>query len=125
MTPKHIQYVIAAVFFILGGWCVLAPQSVLDLGLRPEFRRDDLVSQVLVGCFGAQACIAGLFAATSNFTRTTFLAYGLSMVIFFVFDFYFYAVKPIFTEFILLDAAGNVIFVIMCAWGWFKLKPKA
>ena len=72
----------------------------------------------------AVACIAGVFAAFSVFTRKTFFVYGASMVVFFAFDFYFYAVKPVFTEFILLDAVGNVIFVIMCAWGYRKLSPK-
>jgi hypothetical protein len=123
MTPRHIQYAIAAVFFVLGGWCLIAPQSVLDLTLRPEYKPDDAIAPLLIGCFGAQACIAGTFAAFSIFTRATFLAYGIGVLPFFAFNYYFYFVEPVFNEFILLDALGNVIFVVMCAWGYRKLSP--
>lgn len=124
MTPRTIQYVIAAVFFVLGGWCLVAPQNVIDLTIRPEFRPDDVIAPLLVGCFGAQACIAGLFAAFSVFTRWTFLAYAIGVLPFFGFNYYFYFVEPVFNEFMLLDAAGNVIFVIACVWGYLKLSPK-
>lgn len=123
MTPRHIQTMIALVFFGLGGWCLVAPQSVIDLTITPQYRPDDAIAPLLVSCFGAQACIAGLFAAFSVFTRRTFLAYGIGVLPFFWFDYYFYAVEPVFNEFILLDAAGNVIFVAMCAWGYWMLKP--
>lgn len=122
MSPRSIQYVIAAVFFGLGGWCLIAPQSVIDLTLRPDYRPDDAVAPLLVGCFGAQACIAGLFAAFSIFTRWTFLAYAIGVLPFFVFNYYFYFVEPVFNEFILLDAAGNAIFVVACVWGYLKLS---
>ena len=118
ITSRHIQYAIAAVFFILGGWCLLAPQSVLDITVRPTFQPHDAIAPLLVACFGAQACIAGLFAAFSIFTKRTFLAYGLAVLPFFVFDWQFYAVKPVFNEFLILDAIGNLIFVAMCAWGY-------
>ena len=72
MSPRNIQYAIAAVFFTLGGWCLIAPQSVIDLTIRPDYRPDDAIAPLLIGCFGAQACIAGLFAAFSIFTRATF-----------------------------------------------------
>lgn len=122
MSPRALQFVIASVFFVLGGWCLIAPQSVLDLTLRPEYRPDDAIAPLLVGCFGAQACIAGTFAAFSIFTRWTFLAYGIGVLPFFVFNYWFYFVEPVFNEFILLDALGNLIFVAMCAWGYFKLS---
>lgn len=118
MTPRTIQSGIAAVFFVLGGWCLAAPQSVIDLTVRPAYRPDDDISTLLVACFGAQACIAGLFAAFSTFTRATFLAYGVAVLPFFVFDWYFYAVKPVFNEFLVFDAIGNVIFVVLCWLGW-------
>lgn len=123
MTPKRIQYFIAAVFFILGGWCLIAPQSVLDLTLRPAYRPDDAIAPLLVACFGAQACIAGLFAATAIFTRATFAAYGASMALFFAFNIWFYFVEPVFNAFILLDAAGNAAFAVLCVLGYRALKP--
>jgi len=123
MTPKHLQYFIAAVFFILGGWCLLAPQSVIDLTVREAYRPDDAIAPLLVGCFGAQACIAGLFAAFSIFTRATFLAYAIGVLPFFGFNIYFYYIEPVFNELILLDAAGNAIFFVLCVWGYRKLSP--
>lgn len=122
MSPRTIQYAIAAVFFVLGGWCLIAPQSVIDLTVRPDYRPDDAIAPLLVGCFGAQACIAGTFAAFSIFTRTTFLAYGIGVLPFFGFNYYFYFVEPVFNELILLDAAGNLIFVVLCVLGYRQLS---
>jgi len=120
MTPFRIQRFIAAVFFILGGWCLVAPGMVADMTLTPAYRGDDLVIPILIGCFGAQAMIAGLFAAFSRFTGATFLAYGVALLPFFVFDSWFYFVRPVFNEFILLDLAGNLIMLALCYVGWRK-----
>jgi hypothetical protein len=115
---RIIQAGIASVFMILGAWCLLAPASVLELTVRPEYRSDALIAQVAVGAFGAQAMIAGLFAAFSRFTRATFGAYAVVLLPFFVFDWWFYVVEPVFNELILLDAFGNVIMLALCVWGW-------
>lgn len=49
MEPQHL---LAAVFFSLGGWALLAPASVLRLVmLEPEVTR---TTTMLMGCFGAQ-----------------------------------------------------------------------
>lgn len=118
MTARTIQYLLASVFFVLGGWCLLSPASVLALAIRPEYQSDAPIVPVLMGAFGAQALIAGLFAAFSVFTRRTFLAYGLALLPFFVFDYYFYAVEPMLTVVGLLDAVGNVVMLILCWLGW-------
>ena len=47
-----------------------------------------------------------------------FLAYGLALLPFFVFDYYFYAVEPMLTPIGLLDAVGNVIMLWLCWIGW-------
>ena len=114
---RRLQYAIATVFFVLGGWCLVAPASVIVLTVRPEFQLHDALTLVAVGAFGAQAMLAGLFAATARFTRLTFAAFGASMLPFFVFDWWFYFVDPIFNELIGLDAIGNIIFVALCARG--------
>lgn len=118
MTARTIQYLLASVFFVLGGWCLLSPASVLALAIRPEYQSDAPIVPVLMGAFGAQALIAGLFAAFSVFTRRTFLAYGLALLPFFVFDYYFYAVEPMLTVVGLLDAVGNVVMLFLCWLGW-------
>ncbi len=121
MTARHIQYFIASVFFILGGWAVLAPQSVIDVVFLPELRGGKLLP-FAIACFGAQAMISGLFAAFARFTSTTFLVYGIALLPFFVFNWWFTFVEPVFTMFGLLDAVGNAIMLWLCYLGWKKTR---
>lgn len=117
VEARTIQWLIAAVFIGLGAWCLVAPASVIDLTVRPEFRSHSPLVVVSIGAFGAQACLAGLFAALSRFTRETFLGFGLALLPFFVFDWWFYAAAPIFNELIAIDAVGNFIMLGLCARG--------
>lgn len=114
----EIQYCLAAVFFVLGGWCLIAPGSVMELAIRPAYQSHAPLVPILIGAFGAQALIAGLFAAFSTFTRMTFLVYGIALLPFFVFDWWFYVRIPMLTEIGLLDALGNVIMLLLCGMGW-------
>jgi hypothetical protein len=118
MTVRTIQTLLASVFIVLGGWCLLAPGSVMALCFTPAYRSDAPVVPVLIGAFGAQALIAGLFAATARFTRATFAAYGAALIPFFVFDYWFFAVTPMLTWIGLLDAVGNVAMLALCVIGW-------
>jgi hypothetical protein len=118
MSTRSLQIVLAFVFLVLGGWCVIAPGSVLALGIRPSYQSDAPIVPILVACFGSQALISGLFALTSRFTRVTFLAYGIGLLSFFAFDAYFYAVKPVLTEVGLADFIGNLIMLVICWLGW-------
>jgi hypothetical protein len=124
MPPKQIQYCLASVFFVLGGWCLISPGSMLALAIRPEYHSSAPIVPILIGAFGAQALIAGLFAASATFTRTTFALYGAALLPFFVFDYYFYAVEPMLTVIGLLDAVGNVVMLALCWLGW-KAIPSA
>ena len=124
MTVQRIQYLLASVFFILGGWCVVSPASVMALTIRPDYRTEHPLVLIALGAFGAQAMIAGVFAAFSRFTRTTFLAYGIALLPFFVFDYWFYVVKPVFTIVGMLDAVGNVVMLALCVMGWRAAGPK-
>ena len=123
VRARRIQLFLAAVFLLLGGWCLVWPSSVLDLAIRAEWRSDDPIVPVLMAAFGAQAMIAGLFAATAIFTRRTFALYGAALLPFFVFDYYFYAVEPMLTEVGLLDAVGNVLMLVLCWLGWKAAPP--
>ena len=118
LTTKHLQLFLASVFFILGGWCVIAPMSVVALCIRPEFHSTSPLVPILVGCFGSQALISGLFAGFAKFTRATFLAYGIGLLPFFGFDAYFYLVRPVLTEFGMVDLVGNIIMLGICIYGW-------
>lgn len=122
---RRLQAIIAAVFFVLGGWCLVAPGSVIALTVREDYRIEGIVMSIAIGAFGAQAMLAGLLAATADFTRRTFAAFGTAMLPFFVFDWWFYAVEPVFNWLILLDAAGNVVMLAMCARGYVVLGRAA
>jgi len=120
MSVRAIQYLLASVFLVLGGWCLISPASVMALTVTPAFQSDAPIVPILMGAFGAQALIAGLFAAFSRFTRATFLAYGIGLLPFFVFDYWFYAVVPMLTPLGLADAVGNLIMLALCVIGWRK-----
>jgi hypothetical protein len=118
MSVRTIQLMLASVFFVLGGWCLVSPGSVMALTITPAYQSDAPIVPILIGAFGAQALLAGLFAAFSRFARATFLAYGIGLLPFFVFDYYFYAVQPMLTVLGLLDAVGNVVMLWLCLLGW-------
>jgi hypothetical protein len=122
MSVRHIQWAIAAVFFVLGGWALLAPRSVIELTLLPQYRTGTPILPFAIACFGAQAMISGLFAAFSRFARATFLAYGLALLPFFAFNWWFTFVDPVFTMVGLLDAAGNLVMLAACILGWIKAE---
>lgn len=118
MTVKQIQYFLASVFVILGGWCLLAPRSVMLLCFQPQYHSSDAIVTFVIGGFGAQALISGLFAALSTFKKRTFLGYGVALLPFFVFNYYFYVVVPMLTIVGLLDFVGNVVMIVLCYVGW-------
>lgn len=109
MTSKHIQYVLAAIFIGLGGWCLIDPHSVERLVLKSEFQHLSATSALLLGCFGAQAVLGGIIIALSDFRPHTFLIFGLvGSSPFFVFNWYFVFVAEMFTSWMWLDFAGNI-----------------
>jgi hypothetical protein len=109
---------IGAVFAVLGGWALIAPQSVIDLAVRPDYRSDDFLARFALACFGAQACLFALVAFTAIFTKRTFAAYGAALLPFFVFNYWFYFHVPLLTEIGLLDFVGNLVMLGLCWHGW-------
>lgn len=128
MAPDNIrkalfwQRLIALVFLGLGGWCLATPSSIIELTVLAEHRNDLPLTTVTIGAFGAQATLVGLVSATSRYTPTTFLALGAALLPFFIFDWWFYAFRPLFNELILLDVAGNLAMLGACARGYWLLR---
>jgi hypothetical protein len=120
MSVRQIQLGLAAVFFTLGGWAMLAPRHVIETVVRPEFQNFDRLTIICMACFGAQACLAGLFISFSRFTRTTFLAYGIALLPFFGFNYWFTRVEPVFNSLGLIDLVGNITMLALCYYGWLK-----
>jgi hypothetical protein len=124
VTATLARRLIAVPFLVLGAWCLFFPDMVERLTFRPEYYHGTATSAVMMGCFGAQAMVSGLFAAFSKFTRTTFLAYGLALLPFFWFNYWFVFVVPLFNEWMMLDFAANVAMLVLCVFGY-RTSPRA
>lgn len=118
MSPLLIQRLIALPFLTLGAWCLIAPHSIERLGVNPEYQHLSATSALMMGCFGAQAVLSGLFAWFSRFTRTTFLAYGIALLPFFWFNYWFVYEVPIFNRWMAIDFVSNAFMLVLCVLGW-------
>ncbi|MBK7283875.1 MAG: hypothetical protein IPI83_05355 [Sphingomonadales bacterium] len=118
VSPLAIQRLIALPFLVLGSWCLFMPRSVLELVLNPDYRELTTTTALLMGCFGSQAILSGLFAWFSRFTSTTFLAYGIALLPFFWFNYWFVYVEPVFNQWMALDFLSNAAMLGLSVWGW-------
>ena len=118
MTALTAQRLISLPFLILGGWCLFFPRTVEALCLRPGYQHLSETSALLIGCFGAQAVLSGLFALFSRFTRTTFAVYAAALLPFFWFNYWFVFVVPMFNAWLALDFVANVFMLGLCVVGW-------
>src|SRR5687768_16664182 len=98
---------------------------VARLGFRPEHYRQSIATSLMIGCFGAQAVLSGLFAAFSRFTRTTFLVYGIALLPFFWFNYWYVFVVPVFNAWMALDFVSNAAMLVLCVIGYRKSDPAA
>lgn len=120
MTPLLIQRLIAVPFLGLGSWCLFFPQMVEGLTLTPAYQHNSPTSALLIGCFGAQGVLSGLFAFFSRFTKTTFLVYAIALLPFFWFNYWFVFVTPMFNAWLALDFVSNLGMLALCILGWRK-----
>lgn len=124
MTSLTAQRLIAAVFLILGGWALFAPQSVIDLVVTPEYRSDAFLARFAMACFGAQACIFGLMSLVVRYTSRGFLAFAVILLPFFVFDWYFHSVVPVLNSIGMLDLVGNLAMFGLAIYGWHTARAE-
>ena len=119
MTSRTLQFCLAAIFLLLGTWCLLFPGMVVGIAFRPELATVTEQARFLMGCFGAQAVLCGTILATARFTPMTFLVFGLvGSIPFFVFNIWFWLIEPVLNSWMLLDLAGNVGILVTGIWGW-------
>ena len=123
MHPLQIQRVIALPYFILGGWCVIAPKSVEMLTVNPVYQHLSATSALFIGCFGAQAVLGGLFIWFSRWRRATFLIYACALLPFFWFNYWFVFEVPIFNRWLALDFGANAAMLVLSLWGWKLMGP--
>lgn len=125
VTARNVQTVLAFVFIGLGGWCLFWPGVVEQLGFKPEYRHASATTAVLIGCFGAQAVLAGVVIAFSEFRPHTFLIFGLvGSLPFFAFNWYFYFNAKMFTDWMLLDFFGNLVIFACGICGYFLKRQE-
>ncbi len=118
MTARMAQFGIAAVFLILGGWALFAPGNVIDLGFTEAYRENTYVTRFIMACFGAQAVMFGIMALVVRWRAKAFLVYGIILLPFFVFNYYFHFEVPVLTSYGMIDFAGNTVMLILAIIGW-------
>jgi hypothetical protein len=123
MKPIHIQRLIALPYLILGGWCLIAPGMVERLTVSPSYQHLSQTSALMMGCFGAQAVLGGLFVWFSIFARRTFLIYAIALLPFFWFNYWFVFVVPVFNQWMALDFISNAAMLSLSLWGWRITAP--
>ncbi len=112
------QRLIAVPFLGLGAWCLFFPGMAERLGFRAEHYQGTVASTLMIGCFGAQAVLSGLFAAFSRFTRMTFFVYAIALLPFFWFNYWFVFVVPVLSAWMALDFVANVAMLVLCVIGY-------
>lgn len=122
MTALTAQRCIAAVFLLLGGWALLAPQHVIELAISPPYQSGDYLSRFTMACFGAQAVLFGVMALVARWSATAFAVFGVLLLPFFVFNWYFHYEVPVLTSIGMLDFAGNVTMLVLTVIGWRAAK---
>ncbi|TRY31401.1 hypothetical protein [Aliiglaciecola sp. M165] len=122
-TPERPQLYLGFVFFILGGWCIVDPQTVESLSINQQYVILNDLSSLLLQCFGAQAVLVSIVIFWSTFTKKTYVIFGLFGSIPFVyFNYYFVFVEPMFSKLMLLDFFGNLSILGTCIWGAISTK---
>ena len=94
------------------------------LGINPDYQHLSTTSALLMGCFGAQAVLGGLFIAFSRWTKATFAIYGVALLPYFWFNYYFVFVVPVMTRWMALDLASNLFMLGLCVWGY-RIAPRS
>ena len=121
----HIQRFLSLIFLLLGSWCLFFPLTVESLVFNPEYIVGNSTSSILMSCFGAQAVLGGIIIFTSHFKPSTFLIFGLAGSIpFFIFNFYFYFIEEMFTDWMLTDFVGNLGILASGLLGWHLAKTE-
>ena len=118
MSARTAQFLIAAVFLILGGWCLFAPASVIDLAFTEPYRGTSFINRFTIACFGSQAVLFGLMALVTSWSARSFAVFAVLLLPFFGFNYWFHYEVPVLTSIGMLDFAGNVTMLVLAILGW-------
>ena len=118
MSARIARYYIAFVFLALGGWALLAPGNVLELGVTDAYRETTYLNRFTLACFGAQAVLFGIMTLVLRWNARAFAAFALLLLPFFWFNYHFHYVEPVLTSIGMLDFAGNLTMFVAAIIGW-------
>jgi hypothetical protein len=118
MSVRTAQFLIAAVFLLLGGWSLFAPASVIELAITPAYRDSSFLTRFTMACFGAQAVLFGLMALVTRWNARSFAVFAVLLLPFFGFNYWFHYRVPVLTSIGMLDFAGNAVMLVLAILGW-------
>jgi hypothetical protein len=118
MSARTAQFLIAAVFLLLGGWALFAPASVIELAVTEAYRDSTFLTRFTMACFGAQAVLFGLMALVTRWSARAFAVFAVLLLPFFGFNYWFHYEVPVLTSIGMLDFAGNVTMLVLAVIGW-------
>jgi hypothetical protein len=118
MSARTAQFLIAAVFLILGGWALFAPASVIELAFTQPYRDTSFINRFTIACFGSQAVLFGLMALVTRWSARSFAVFAVLLLPFFGFNYWFHYEVPVLTSIGMLDFAGNVTMLVLAIIGW-------
>jgi len=124
MTARTAQFLIAAIFLILGGWCLFAPTSVIELAFTEAYRDTSFINRFTIACFGSQAVLFGLMALVTRWNARSFVVFAVLLLPYFGFNWYFHYEVPVLTSIGMLDFAGNVTMLALAILGWRAAKAR-
>jgi hypothetical protein len=125
MSARTAQFLIAAVFLILGGWALFAPASVIELAFTQPYRDTSFINRFTIACFGSQAVLFGLMALVTRWSARSFAVFAVLLLPFFGFNYWFHYELPVLTSIGMLDFAGNVTMLVLAIIGWRAAKAEA
>ena len=125
MSARTAQFLIAAVFLILGGWALFAPASVIELAFTQPYRDTSFINRFTIACFGSQAVLFGVMALVTRWSARSFAVFAVLLLPFFGFNYWFHYEVPVLTSIGMLDFAGNVTMLVLAIIGWRAAKAEA
>jgi hypothetical protein len=118
MSARTAQFLIAAVFLMLGGWALFAPASVIALAVTEAYQDNTFLTRFTMACFGAQAVLFGLITLVVKWNARSFAVFAVLLLPFFGFNYWFHYEVPVLNSIGMLDFAGNVTMLVLAIAGW-------
>ena len=118
MSARTAQFLIAAVFLMLGGWALFAPASVIALAVTDAYQDNTFLTRLTMACFGAQAVLFGLMTLVVHWNARSFAVFAVLLLPFFGFNYWFHYEVPVLNSIGMLDFAGNVTMLVLAIAGW-------